>query len=98
MPASLKLHETFKNKPVVFIYISLDENLEKWKVAAKKEGINNKSSYILPNPRQAEIIKTMKLQSIPRYMIINKLGKIISEDAPSPDDKQLSSLIESLLK
>jgi thioredoxin-related protein len=42
--------------------------------------------------------KYYKVEGIPRFMIFDKEGKIVTVDSPRPSDPQLESLIEQTLQ
>lgn len=99
MPSSLKLKNKFKNKDVVFMYISIDNDFEKWQEASKKEGIFlNNNSFIAINYPNAEFYKQLKLKTIPRYMIFDKNGNLAVTNAPSPDGAEIEKVLETYLK
>lgn len=98
MPASLKLQKQFINSRIKFIYISIDENIVSWKNASKIDFLySNPYSFILANPKSSKFLKDIKLSSIPRYLLIDKEGNIINNNAPPPDSKELIILLNSLL-
>jgi thiol-disulfide isomerase/thioredoxin len=86
MPASKQLHEMFTEKQLknlVFLYISIDESEEAWKNAVKQIGMQGKLG-ISPGNWNSEIAKYFQINSIPRYMLIDKKGKIVDQDAKRP--------------
>jgi hypothetical protein len=83
---------------VEFIFISLDKTKEPWQKAMKKINIG-KNHYLLPEGLTSALVKYLGFQSIPRYVIIDKTGDLISYDAPRPstilkDKSKLLSLIK----
>ncbi len=97
MPASQTLQKQFAGKEVVFVYVSLDENSVDWKKASGLEGIDKGESYIITHPEKFEPAKEYKINSIPRYFLIDKSGKIVNEAAPRPSDNKIAKEIQSLL-
>lgn len=96
-PFSKKLHASMSKKElekIVFLYISIDDNEEHWKKAIEQnalEGIHGLSK----GGWSSEVCKFFNISSIPRYMILNKSGKIVEQEAKRPSDE---SLREDLLK
>lgn len=80
-------------RPVAFVYLSFDEDAESWKKAAQKYEVKY-NSYLLEGNFKAMFPKIIQLRSIPRYVLIDKTGKIISEDAPRPEKPELKKMIE----
>lgn len=97
MPAAAALRERYADKPVAFLYISIDANSQDWQKAAGQEKLESKDSYLFLNSDDAPFAKQFGLHSIPRYMLIGKDGRIILNDAPRPSDPELTKLIERYL-
>lgn len=97
MKSSKKLSEKYKNKKIVFIYLSIDNSLEDWKKASKEEHIFD-NSYKAINYPKANFYKNLSLNSIPRYLLYNENGKFIHKNAPSPSTKEIEKLINKHIK
>jgi thiol-disulfide isomerase/thioredoxin len=98
MPSSKKLKEEYAKKGVKFIYISTDNNIVAWEKAMNQIGLTSNESYILSNGANSPIAKQFKIESIPRYILIGKNGKIINLNAPRPTDPIIRILFDELLK
>ena len=99
MPDSKKLREDYASKGVEFIYISTDENFVDWERANNQIGLDKNHSFLLTNASDSPLKKQFNIKTIPRYMLINKEGKVIDEDAPRPsDEKQIRAALDKLLK
>jgi hypothetical protein len=96
MPYSLKMQEHFKGKDVVFVYMSSDRSGENWKKTVERLKITGEH-YLLNNKVYNERNKVVKVRYIPRYMIYNKKGELVSDNAPRPSNPQTTKLIEELL-
>ena len=98
IPATKKLIENYKDMPVRFITISMDENKVAWRKAIEFEKLNETLNYQLVTNFESSLAKEFKIQSIPRYVIIGKNGKIINSNAPRPSDPKISKVFDELLK
>lgn len=99
MPWSHKLYNEYKSKKVNFVYISLDKSRVAWENGMIRAKLNqSKDSYLLINGSKSAFAKHFKIFSIPRYMIIDKDGKVINADAPRPSDPKIRELFDELLK
>ena len=97
MPFSLKMQEHFKGKDVVFIYMSADQNPASWKKTA--EGLKITGEHYLLNKKvYTERNKVVQVKYIPRYMIYDKKGKLVTDNAPRPSSAKSTEMIEGLLK
>lgn len=97
MPASQKLREEYASKGVSFVYISTDENAADWDRANKQINLPESQSFLLANPSESPLKKQFKISTIPRYMLIDKNGKVIDADAPRPSDKEIRGVLDGLL-
>ena len=85
--------EFLKSRQVKYIYISIDKEADemKWKKASRDDKITM-DQYILMNGLKADLAQYLKVTSIPRYIILNKVHKLKSIDAPRPNFTQLDKL------
>lgn len=93
-----EVYNELKDEDFVFLYISIDDNKEKWKEAVseyKLKGIHLNS----PDGFESEICKLYLVSGIPKYMIIDKNGNIYDKDASYNNNKNLvKELKKALLK
>ena len=97
-PFFQKVEEHFKDREdIVFIGISHDglSRKDMWKKFVEKKGYKN--IELLANYNES-IGKYYKIEGIPRLMIFDKEGKIVTVDAPRPSDPEFQSLIEQTLE
>ncbi len=96
-PNSIKLREKLRNKNVVFFYLSIDQTLKPWEnVSAKENLATHKENFLIVNSRTSDFMKQYKLNSIPRYMIFDKEGKLAYDNAPNPESKELEQILLDL--
>lgn len=89
-PASKHLQERFTAKQlknIVFLYISIDGNEGNWKNAVRQIGMNG-LLLISPGDWNSPIVKSFQLNSIPRYMLIDKSGTVVNTNAPRPSSDE----------
>jgi thiol-disulfide isomerase/thioredoxin len=98
MPASMQLSADYKDKGVEFLYISLDENQASWRRAVDQIGLLKNESFIVLDDNKSMFLENIKVNEIPRYMLVDKRGKIILDNAPSPSDQNIRNLFDNLLK
>lgn len=97
MPYSRKLHEAYKGKDVAFLYISFDRGENAWKKGIEKMKI--KGYHWKPDRKQlTEINKRFNVRYIPRYMLIGKDGKILTDDTVRPGNSRIGKLINKALE
>lgn len=89
-----EIHNIYKNKEVVFIYLSKELNENEWKKASNKEGIlDEKYNLMTINMKKTPDFKlsskfNLQVNSLPSYMIFNKKGELVNIYAPRPSEKE----------
>ncbi|WP_430813277.1 TlpA family protein disulfide reductase [Carboxylicivirga sp. RSCT41] len=86
------------NDEIVFISVSIDKNREKEKWLAFIDehhlgGIQLLADYAF----ESDIIYDYEINGVPRFMLFNKDGKILTVNAPRPSNPQLKELIDEYL-
>lgn len=96
MPYSQSMKKEFAGKDVAFVYISTDNNPDKWKSMINQLEISGDHYRASPRVRD-QIVKKFNLQYIPRYVLIDKSGKIVSDNAKRPSNPAAANDIKDLL-
>jgi thiol-disulfide isomerase/thioredoxin len=97
-PHLKKLEQKMQGKDVVFIGISIDseKDKDKWKAMIRKEQLPGLHLYA--GNGDSKITTDYKVKSIPRYLVFDKQGRVVSADAPRPDNPALEKMLEEELK
>jgi thiol-disulfide isomerase/thioredoxin len=98
LPHLKKLKEEMIGKDVIIIGYSIDEqkNIEKWRQFVKDEGLTG-VQIIGPDGFKSPVCVEYKINAIPRFMVFDKEGNIVSIDSPRPSNPELKRLIEKYL-
>ena len=96
MPHSQELKKKYTGQDVAFVYISTDKNGSSWKNMIETLNINGFHYRASPDVRM-EIVEQFNLQYIPRYVLINKDGKVADANAKRPSDPMVKGDIDKLL-
>lgn len=79
--------KNFEEYPeVVFLHLSLDRDIESWKVGIEKLGIEGEH-YFMKSGWKGDFGEFLNLNWIPRYLIVNEKGEIEMFKATKPTDK-----------
>ncbi|MGJ1204838.1 TlpA family protein disulfide reductase [Sphingobacterium lactis] len=92
-PSSHALKKRMDNDKVAFVYISIDKVQNDWLKANNEEKLSVTDSYLVLNRKESSLLNKYKLESIPRYFIMDKEGKIIHSDAPRPSSPEIEKLL-----
>jgi thiol-disulfide isomerase/thioredoxin len=99
MPYSKQLHDNLdekQKKQITFLYISIDASEENWKKAVTDLGMEGKQ-VISPGNWTSKVCSYFQINSIPRYMIMDKKGNIVDFNAKRPADPTLMDDLTKLL-
>ncbi|AUD00905.1 TlpA family protein disulfide reductase [Spirosoma pollinicola] len=97
-PFSKQLQErlTAKQKEkIVFLYLSIDETEEVWKRAFATLQLTGEQGWSKGGWR-SRVVQYFGIQGIPRYLLINKNGKVVDENAKRPS--QTDAVLQDILK
>lgn len=96
MPSSLILQDRYQGKAVKFLYLSQDEEADRWRKAIARNSIIG--DHVLMNREMfIHLSGKYNISSIPRYMIIDKNGNVVMSDATSPSNAKTAEKIDELL-
>lgn len=96
MPAAKSLKEDMAGKNVVFLYLGVLCSEESWENTIKSEEIAGKH-YLLSKDEYALLSSRFNIDGIPRYMLVDKEGNLIDDDAEAPYSEQIRFAIQTLL-
>ena len=95
IPSMKKLEEDYRDKGVYFVGMSIDQrkDFEKWeKMVAEKElrGIQ----VFADNDWSSQFARDFNVNGIPRFILLDKEGNIITADAPRPSNPDIRTLFD----
>ena len=96
MPYSEKLQEKYKKKDITFLFISIDQDTGKWERSAKQFNLID-NSFLARNYPKAKLFQDNNVSSIPRYMLFDKNGRLVDDNARRPSEKDLETTIDGFL-
>ena len=91
-----KVKELQANNPdVAYLFLSADKTAEKWKAGIEKHDIKG-DHYMMNDGMKGVFGKAMDLDWIPRYIIVDKKGKIVLYRAIETDFEKINQTLQSL--
>jgi thiol-disulfide isomerase/thioredoxin len=97
IPMLKELEAAYHGKDIEFVSISTDKDIEAWKAFIVKENLGGLQVHQSEN-FDLTISKHFIVNSIPRFILIDADGKIVSADAPRPSSGTvIRSLIDTTL-
>lgn len=96
IPSSLILEKKYKEK-IKFLYLSFDKDTTSWLKKLKSIDLPKGNSYILVKNFESMFALYFKINSIPRYLIMDRNGKVFNVNAPRPSKPELKKILDKLL-
>lgn len=92
-----KVKEMQANNPNVnYVFISMDKSMDKWKEAVTKHDLKGQLFWVDDEKMmKGEFGKSIDLDWIPRYIIIDEKGKIVIYRAIETDFDQINNALKS---
>ena len=93
MPNIKKLQETHTNAD--FVFLSCDKSMDAWAKGIEKHELKG-DHYLIPDGMKGTFAKAIDLNWIPRYIIVDKTGKIALYNAIETDFEKINTLLKKL--
>ena len=97
IPHLKEKEKKYHGKNIEFVSISVDalKDSEKWKAMIKDKELGG-TQLFANNSWESDFIQDYKITGIPRFILIDPAGKIVSADAPRPSDDKLEKTFQEL--
>ncbi len=105
IPSLKKIYKDYSDKNITFISVSIDDDKshkgswekakESWKTMVKAKELNWVQLFA-PKGWNSQFVRDYKINGIPRFILIDTEGNIISPNAPRPSSPKLRELFSSL--
>ncbi len=96
LPKVRDLQAATAGKNVQFLFLSVDEDKGRWKRAIKKHRIEG-AHFLVDGGWKSDFGKFLRLDWIPRYVVVDPRGRVALFKAITADDEQLGRAIEGKL-
>lgn len=99
IPFLKEIEKSYHSKNIAFVSISVDElkDYEKWKQIVKEKELSGVQLFSDAN-WSSQFVKDYRINGIPRFILVDPLGNIVTADAPRPSSKELKVLLGELVK
>jgi len=105
IPSLKKIEHQFKGKNIEFVSISVDNGrgykgdakaaYQGWKKMVADKDLGGTQLYA-DNGFESKFVQGYRINAIPRFILIDPQGNIVSADAPRPSNPQLVTLLNEL--
>lgn len=93
IPHLKKLEEKY-NEKIYFISIAWNDNKTKWMNMIREKDLNG--IQLFASDKNAEFFKFYEVNGLPRFILLDKQGKIIESNAKQPSEPSLDIQLENL--
>ncbi len=96
IPALKKVEKAYEGKNIEFVSISVDDlkDKEAWKAMVADKELGGIQLFA-DNSWESDFTKTFKVNSIPRFLLIDPNGNVVSPDAPRPSSAKLLEMLDA---
>lgn len=99
IPFLTKIEHEYQDKNIHFVSLSVDRIADKAKWHAYVKDNKLQGIQVLADKDfSSDFVKKFNINSIPRFILIDPAGKIVSGDAKRPSDPELRKELDKLLK
>ncbi|MFD0861396.1 TlpA family protein disulfide reductase [Sungkyunkwania multivorans] len=97
IPSLKKVETEYHDKNIEFVSISIDrkKDYEAWRKMVDDKELGG-IQLMADNDWSSKFVKDYAIEGIPRFILIDTEGKIVTADAPRPSDPELKALFEEL--
>ncbi len=97
IPFLKKVEKQYADKNIIFLSMSADEpkNEQKWREMIKDKDLHG-VQLLADNAMDSQFITDYYIYGIPRFILIDPQGNVVSYDAPRPSEEKLKDLFNSL--
>ncbi len=95
LPFMKKIEKKYHKKDIVFVSLSVDKlkNKEVWKKMVKEKEMAGVQLFA-DKSWNSDFVRNYEIYSVPRFIFLDKKGKIIDANAPRPSDPKLIELFK----
>jgi alkyl hydroperoxide reductase subunit AhpC len=93
------VEEKYHDKKIAFVSISVDvqKDHDKWKNFVKEKSLGGIQLFA-DKDWNSDFTKAFGINSIPRFILIDPNGKVVSADELRPSDPKFQEKLDTLLK
>jgi thiol-disulfide isomerase/thioredoxin len=98
IPALRELQAAFEgNDEVAFLSISVDEDADAWEAMVAEEALGG-HQWLAPAAWDSEVVTNYRIAGIPRFLLIDQQGRVVSPSADRPSSGEVEAQIRALLE
>lgn len=95
LPYMTKLEEQYAGKDIHFVGLSCDSNKSAWEKRIQKGDMKGIQLHL---GTKSDFMQKYLINGIPRFVLLDREGRIIKANAPRPSDPNITKIFDELLK
>lgn len=97
LPSLHKMQAKYGSR-IRFVSLSFDTDITKWQASVAKHALSGTDAFLAGNNFKSDLANYFSIRSIPRYLLFDAQGKLVSSHCPFPDQEEaLGALLEKSL-
>ncbi|QKG79620.1 TlpA disulfide reductase family protein [Tenuifilum thalassicum] len=96
LPHLDKLEKEYKGKKIVFVKMSLDDDMNAWRKMVTEKKLGGVQLHA-DGAWSSDAAKNYQIKGIPTFVLIDANGKIVSPSAPRPSSEEIRPLLDQEL-
>lgn len=93
IPHLRALEEKYRDAEIVFVSLSVDKEKEKWEKMVREEAMSGVQLYL---GNESPFLDAYQIAGIPRFILLDKEGKIIEKEMLRPSNAATADMINAL--
>ncbi len=96
LPHLQKVEKAYHGKNIAFVSISVDEKIDSWKKMVNEKKLGGIQLHA-DKAFKSDFVQAYGINGIPRFILLDKEGKIVDANAPRPSNPDLKKLLDKTL-
>ena len=92
LPFLKKLEEKYKDRNIVFVGLSIDQDKAKWTDRVKSGALSGTQLYI---GKGTKFQSDYRISGIPRFILLDPNGRIVNPDMTRPSSEDTEKILNS---
>lgn len=97
LPASAAVAKRYQAQGLTVLYLSIDKDAAAWRKALARLHGGRVGHFRFADPATARFLREFEIGSVPRYLVLDRMGVVRSPDALRPSDERFPEFIERML-
>jgi thiol-disulfide isomerase/thioredoxin len=97
LPASAAVAKRYQAQGLSVLYLSIDRDAKDWRKALGRLRGGAASHFRFTDPVASRLRREFEITSIPRYLVLDRMGAVRAPDAIRPSDERFAAFIEGIL-